>query len=87
MKEAEIPDGDTQIRVWSFVGDVRLYVPQDVGVSVFSSAFVAGVRLFGAKRDRILSPLEMTSDNYETAQRRIRLETTSFVGDVRVDRA
>jgi lia operon protein LiaF len=65
---------------------VRLIVPEDVGVSLSSSAFVSDVRLFGRKRDSILAPVRMTSENYETAERQVRLETTAFVGDVKVRR-
>ncbi len=86
MSEAEIPPGETELRVWHFVGDVRLHVPEGVGVSVSSTAVVTDVRFFGKKREGILSPVRMTSDDYESAERTIRLEVTSLVGDVRVSR-
>ena len=86
MTEADIPTGETHIRVWNFVGDVRLYLPEDVGVSLSSSAFIADTRMFGKKRDSFLAPVRMTSDDYETAERKIRLETTAFIGDIRVQR-
>ncbi len=84
MTEAEIPLGETELRVWNFVGDVRLTVPPEVGVSVSSSAFIADVRVLGRKRDSFLAPVRITSENYETAERKIKLETTSFIADVRV---
>jgi predicted membrane protein len=87
MTEAEIPAGETQLRIWNFVGDVRLTVPPEVGVSVSSSAFIADVRVLGRKRDSFLAPVRITSENYETAERKIKLETTSFIADVRVWRA
>jgi len=84
MTQAEIPLGETELRVWNFVGDVRLTVPPEVGVSVSSSAFIADVRVLGRKRDSFLAPVRMSSENYETAERKIKLETTSFIADVRV---
>ncbi len=86
MTDAAIPAGETLLRVWSFVGSVRLTVPEDVGVSVSSSAFVTDARMSGQKREGILTPVRLASDNYDSAERSIRLETTSFVGDVRVQR-
>ena len=86
MSEADIPPGETRIKVWSFVGDVRLSVPEGVGVAVSSSGFIVEVRLLGRKRERFLSPIHMESDDYATAERTIRLETTSFLGDVRIRR-
>jgi hypothetical protein len=84
MTEAEIPPGESCIRVWSFVGDVKLSVPQGVGVSVSSSAFISDVRVLGQKREVFLAPVHVASEDYGTAERKIRLETTCFVGDVRV---
>ena len=86
MTEAEIPPGETRIRVSHFVGDVRLTVPEDVGVSVSSNAFVVDVKALGQKREGIMTPVVIISDGYESAERKIRLETSGFVGDVRVRR-
>lgn len=86
LTEAEIPPGETRIRIWIFVGDVRLYVPADVGVTVSSTALVASVRIFGQKQDVFLTPRRFASEEYDEAERKIRLETTAFVGDIKVER-
>ena len=87
MTQAEIPVGETRIRVFGFVGDVRLLVPEGVGVSVSSMAFVTDARVLGQRRDGFLIPVHMTSDDYKTAERKVHLETMSFVTDIRVRRA
>jgi lia operon protein LiaF len=87
MSEAHIPPGETRVRVWGFVGDVRLSVPEDVGVSVSSTAFIVQVRFLGRKRESFLTPINLESDDVATAERAIRLETTSFISDVRINRA
>jgi len=87
MSQAEIPAGETHIRVSGFVGDVRLVAPEGVGVSVSSMAFVSDARVLGQRRDGLLLPVRLTSDDYETAERKIHLETMFFVGDVRAKRA
>ena len=38
MSDAEIPLGETRIRVWGFVADVKLTVPRDVGVALDDDA-------------------------------------------------
>ena len=86
MKDAKIPVGETRIRVWSFVSPVRMLVPPDIGVSVSSTAFVTDARIFERKRESILAPFHTVSDDYETAEKKIYLEVTSFVGDLRVRR-
>lgn len=84
LARAEIPVGELNYRVYGFVGDVELIVPADVGVSVSSTAFVSTIKAFGDKQEHFLSPARVTSDNYDTAERRVRLEAYSFIGDVKV---
>ncbi len=86
MTGAEIPIGETRLRVYGFVADVDLRVPQDVGLSVVSTAFVTASRVPGKKRDDFLVPFHYTSDDYETAERKVRLEVTAFVADVKLRR-
>jgi len=86
MTRAEVPEGETEIRVFGFVGDVDLLVPEGVGITVSSTAFVTDARVLGQKRESIVVPFHQASDDYETAERKIRLEVTSFVADIKVKR-
>jgi lia operon protein LiaF len=87
MTHAEIPTGETTIRAFGFVGDVKLRLPEDVGFSVSSTAFLTSANLFGEKQDNLLVPYQISSANYETAERKIRLEATYFVVTVKLRRA
>jgi predicted membrane protein len=84
---ATIPSGETKIQLFGFVGDVDLILPEGVGVSISSTAFVTDGKVFGQKQERFVVPLRLDSDDYETAERRIRLETLFFVTDLDVRRA
>lgn len=86
MLEAEVPLGETRIRILGFVSDVDILVPEGVGVSVSSTAFVSDAKVLGKKREGILVPVDVVSDDYETAERKVRLETTCFVSEVKVRR-
>ena len=87
LTRAVITPGETRLRVRCFVADVRLSVPEDVGVAVTSTAFVSEARFFERKRESILTTMRLISDNYELAERRVCLENTAFVGEIRVRRA
>jgi len=87
MTQAEIPPGETTLHVLGFVGDVRLHLPPDVGVAVSSAAFVTDARVLGQQYETVFDALHVTSENYEAAGRKIRLEVTAFVADLRVERA
>jgi predicted membrane protein len=84
MTEADVPLGETRIRVFGFVGDVDLFVPEDVGVEVCCTAFVSEVKGLGRKRENFVGVFTSASENYGVAERKVRLETTFFVNDVRV---
>ena len=87
MAEATIPSGETQIRVYGFVGDVDLIVPEGVGVSLSSWAFLTDGKVLGKNEQSFVVPLQAASDDYETSERRVRLETYFFVNDLTVKRA
>jgi lia operon protein LiaF len=84
LTEAQIPEGETRLRAYGFVGDFDLKVPDDVGVSVSSTAFVSEIKASGHKEEKFLTPLRLQTDNYQTAQRKVVLELTFFVSDVKV---
>lgn len=84
MTKAEIPVGETQIRCLGFIGDITLFVPEDVGVRVSSTAFVSEVAIPEHKQESFLSPVHLQSNNYKTAERKIYLEVTCFIADVKV---
>jgi len=79
LTKAEIPAGETKIRILGFVGDVSVLAPQGVGISLSSWAFVTDGRAFGNIFKTFFSPLQVASPGYETAERKVRLEATYFV--------
>ena len=87
LTHAEIPLGETRIRVYSFVADVRVRVPESIGVSLLSTAFVTEARLLGQKEDSFVSPVHLTTDGYEASERRVRLELFQFIAGVKVTQA
>ncbi|MBE2222813.1 MAG: cell wall-active antibiotics response protein [Anaerolineae bacterium] len=84
MINADIPDGITKIRTFGFVGDIDLYVPGNVGVAVDSTAFVSEVSVAGSKEENFLTPVHVQTNNYKMADKKILLQTTGFVGDIKV---
>ncbi len=82
--QAQLPVGETNIRINGFIGDVDVIVPADVGVAVSASGLIVDLRTPTDKIDRFLSPGNSTSLNYATAERKLHLSTTFLIGDVDV---
>jgi len=87
MTHADIPVGETHIRVSGFVNSIELIVPQDVGVIVTSMAFLTEAKVFDQKHTRCFDASRFASEDYETAERKVHLDLSYFVADVKVKRA
>jgi lia operon protein LiaF len=81
---ATVPVGETVLGVRGFVGDVDVIMPQSVGLSVSASGFIINVKRSGREQPVFLGPYHYQSDGYETAERKIRLETSFFVHDLKL---
>ncbi|WP_338555096.1 cell wall-active antibiotics response protein LiaF [Paenibacillus sp. KS-LC4] len=88
LTKAQIAYGETKITVSSFIGDVKVYVPNDyeVGIHVQSSVFIGDVKFLGKKEQGMFKSMDMASPSYAEADKKIKLVVSSFIGDVRVTR-
>ncbi|REK74539.1 cell wall-active antibiotics response protein LiaF [Paenibacillus paeoniae] len=86
LTKAQIPFGVTKVTISSFIGDVKVYVPNDyeVGVQVVSSAFIGDVKVFGQKEGGIFTNVNAKSSHYADADKKIKLIVSTFIGDTRV---
>lgn len=88
LTRAEIPVGETTIRMNSFIGDMKVLVPNDprIGVRVNLQAFIGDSRLFDDKRGGFGASSSMETPFYDECDKRITVELNSFIGDVKVKR-
>jgi hypothetical protein len=84
FSEAVFPKGAAVIKIFGFVTDVKVILPEDVGLRVISSAFVNEYSGLHGKQERFLSQLEDQSVNYSSAEKRVDLHTVAFVSEVKV---
>lgn len=84
LTRATIPAGETTFRVFGFVGEVELYLPAGVGISVQSNAFLTDGKILREKYQRFLAGPGYTSPGYDAAERKIRLEANYFIADLKV---
>ncbi len=82
--EAIFPKGDAIIRVIAFVAEVIVILPEDVGLRVESSSFVSELKNSAGNRERFFSFLEHETQNFESAEKRVTLQTIAFVSEIKV---
>jgi predicted membrane protein len=84
LTEANVPEGKTSLRIYGFVGDVRIVIPEGLGVAVASSAFLCDARVLGRKTDTFLGTFYWESEGYQEAERQVQFETLHFVHSLRI---
>ena len=87
LTSANLPAGETKIRIVAFVSDSVLIVPEDVGISISLTSFYNEVRFLGDRVDSFVAPLTQASDGYDLAERKILLETVCYFSEVKIRRA
>jgi predicted membrane protein len=84
LTKADIPKGLTHFRFLNFVGDIELFVPEGVGVSISSSAFVSEISINGSKEESIFGGLHRQTENYDHAAKQIKVDASGFVNEIKV---
>lgn len=88
LTRAVIPYGETKINISAFIGDVKVFVPNDVQleVSVTASSFLGDINVFERREGGMFRSMQSASPGYKDAEKRVRIVVSMFIGDVRVKR-
>lgn len=87
LTKAQIPYGETKINVAAFIGDVKIFVPEDIdlGISAVSNAFIGDLKVLKQKQGGFMSNVQAQSPSYHEASKRVKLIVSVFIGDVKVN--
>lgn len=88
LTKASIPLGETRVTVSAFIGDVKVYVPNDIQleISVSASAFIGDMHVLDRHEGGFLRNMNYNSRNYAEADKKIHLTVSMFIGDITVKR-
>jgi lia operon protein LiaF len=88
LTKASIPYGETKITISSFMGDVKVYVPNDleVGVAVTCSAFHGEVKVLDHYDNGFMKNIQQQTPFYGDASKKVRIIVSTFLGDVKVNK-
>jgi len=81
---AEIPAGETHIRIYSLVGDIVLRPGANMGLALIAGGLINSVKWMGAKQDNFLNSVTFSTPNFTQAERKVTVEVTSLIGDIKV---
>lgn len=85
FSQADVPEGETSIKMYGFIGDMDVTLPSDVGFKFHSFGFVTNAQIAGQKQTGFfLQPVQEVSSGYETATKKVNIELISFIGEVKI---
>lgn len=84
LTTAMIPEGETVIVIRGVVGNIRLYVPYDIELSLNHSVLVGKVSLPGHEESGLNRNVILMTEQYKEAPRRIKIISSLLVGDTEV---
>ncbi|MFD2613669.1 cell wall-active antibiotics response protein LiaF [Paenibacillus gansuensis] len=88
LTKAQIPYGETQVNISSFIGDVKVLVPNDieVGIQVQTSSFLGDTIVLDKRHGGLFKNTSAETPSFTEAEKKVRLVTSTFIGDVNVVR-
>lgn len=81
---ASFPEGEAKIKIFGFVNDVKILLPEDVGLRIESSAFFSDYRGIERRTEDHFGFLTDQTSNYPSMEKRAIIQITSFVADIHV---
>ena len=72
-------------KVLSFVNDIKATFPADVGIAIYSLAFMTDSRILGEKQETFFIPFEWQSANFQTALKKVVFKPTCFVSEIKIE--
>ncbi|MGD8457955.1 MAG: cell wall-active antibiotics response protein LiaF [Anaerolineales bacterium] len=84
LADLNLTSDETKFIISAFAGEVDIFAPQDVGVSISTMAFVTDSRIDGKKMEYIFSGMDYATEGYENASKKFKLIMQCFAADVKL---
>lgn len=82
-----LPKGETVIFIRNIIGNVKVFVPYDVDLTLRHSAVVGSAEVFEHEEGRVLNQsLFVQTPGYDDAEQKIKIFTSMMVGNIEVKR-
>ncbi len=87
LTKAQIPYGKTKINISAFIGDIKIFVPDDMdlGIKVNSSSFIGDMFILSQSKSGFMSSVQTSTPYFKEAQKKIVINVSAFIGDIKVN--
>ena len=87
LRRASLPEGETELTLLCWLGTIQVRAPHDLGLDVTAQTFVGTVDVLGVREEGLIRDIEVRTDGYAQASRRLRLRLSTVVGELLVVRS
>ena len=84
LRNATLPEGDTELTLLCWLGTVQVRAPHGIGLDVTAQTFLGTVDVLGVREEGVIRDIEVRSERYDQATRRLRLHLSTVVGEILV---
>lgn len=84
LSKALIEQGETTLKICAWIGDVQIYVPYDLDVSVNGQVMLGDMDILGYQQSGLSRNIKQESVHYQTASKRVNINISLGIGDVDV---
>ena len=67
-----------------FIGDIRVFIPQDMPFHLHCSNFIGDIDAAGQHTGGLSNTIESQSADYDTAQSKLYIAANNFIGDIKL---
>ncbi len=86
FSEAVFPEGTAKIKIFGFVNDVKLLIPEEVGMHLGSLAILSDYHGTERNEEHFFGVLEDQTENFIDAEKRVDIQINSFIAEIHVNR-
>jgi len=87
LTRADIPQGESKIRIMGLIGDIDFKLPQELGVWVTIQGLITDSKILGNHQEKFFSSTHEKSKNYTSTKKQIIIDIHLLIGDVSIQRA
>ena len=84
LSDAELPEGETELALFCWLGTIQIRVPHAYGVDVTAQSIVGGVDVLGHREEGLVRDIHQRSEGYEDRPQRVKMRLSTFVGELLV---
>lgn len=85
FRQAEIPEGETEIKIIGFVTDIDVIKPDSAALKFNGNSFISSSKVDGNKQDHFLAPYEFEDPEYAQSNKKVNMKVWSFVGEHKIN--